>query len=138
MLESFILNVSFRVVKMTDTMFPVRVLRAIEGTTGQMRSQFGAGNAENLLVHDVIDAFLPVWNLRFKTPVQALYDFTQENAAFRERVKERCFRTSEQFLRKQIQDLVGQGRRSEDLVIAQIGNTVEDVGIVIIRHRILG
>lgn len=119
-----------------DAVFAVGVLAAIKGAPGQVGSQLRDGDAEDLVVQDVVDAKLSVWHQRFQASVQPFDDFPQEYATLGEWVKECRVRTPEKLLRQQVQDAVRQFWRGEDLVVAQVRDTVEHVRVVgTIHHR---
>ena len=51
----------------TDTVLAVGLLGAVERAAAHLSSEVGAGDAENLLRHDVVDALLQVGDLVFET-----------------------------------------------------------------------
>ena len=53
-----------------DTVLAVGLLSAVEGAAAHLGGEVGAGNAENLLGHNVVDALLQVGNLLFETREQ--------------------------------------------------------------------
>lgn len=119
-----------------DAVSAVGVLAAIKGAPGQVGRQLRDGDAEDLVVQDVVDAKLSVWHQRFQASVQPFDDFPQEYATLGEWVKECRVRTPEKLLRQQVQDAVRQFWRGEDLVVAQVRDTVEHVRIIgTIHHR---
>ena len=66
-----------------------------------------------------------------------LHQLAEEPAALGERVEEGGRRTAEQFLWQQVEHLVGQFGRRKHLVVAEVGNTVQYVRIVVTAvHRL--
>lgn len=51
----------------TDTVFAVGQFGAVEGAAAHLGGKVGAGDAENLLGHDVVNALLQVRDLLFET-----------------------------------------------------------------------
>ena len=118
-----------------NAVFAVGVLATVNGTAGQVGCQLRDGDAEDLVVQDMVDAELPVRHQGFKAPVEALDDFPEEDAALGERIQKLGVRTLEKVLRQQIQDAVSKLRRGEDFVVAQVGDSIEHVRIVITVHH---
>ena len=86
----------------------------------------------------MIDTFLTVWNIPFQASVQPFDYLTEKDSALAERVQKLCVRALEKFLRKKIKDAVRQFRRSEDLIVAQVRQTIEHIRIITVcRHRLL-
>ena len=110
-----------------DAVLAVGKLGAVERPAAHLGGEVGTGNAEDLSRHNVVDALLQVGDLRFQPSQQPLGNLAQEDATLRTGVEKACFRTAEQFLRQQVEHTVGQFRRSEDLVTAQIGQAVQYV-----------
>lgn len=110
-----------------DAVLAVGLLGAVERSTAHLCREVGTGDAEDLLGHNVVDALLQVGNLRFQPCQQPLGDLAQEDATLRTGVEEASLRTAKQLLRQQVQHSVGQLRRSEDLVAAQVGEAVQYV-----------
>jgi len=117
-----------------DTVFAVGQFGAVERATAHLGSEVGAGDAENLLGHDVVDALLQVGNLLFETRQQPFYNLAQEDAALAAGIEKPRFGTAEQLLRQQVEHSVGQLGRGENLVAAQIGQAIEDVGAIRVIH----
>jgi len=114
-----------------DTVFAVGLLGAVERAAAHLSSEVGAGDAENLLGHDVVDALLQVGNLLFETRQQPFRNLAQEDPALAAGVEEARLRTAEQLLRKQIEHSVGQLGRGEDLVAGKVGQAIEDVWTIV-------
>lgn len=81
-----------------DAVFAVGLFGAIEGAAAHLGSEVSAGNAKNLLGHDVVDALLQIGHLLFETRQQPFGNLTQENAALAARVKKARLAGTEQFL----------------------------------------
>lgn len=123
-------------IEMGDAVLAAGMLGAVDGAAGEIGCQLGDGDAEYLVVEDVVNAELPIWNDGLQPPVQPLDDLPEEDAALGERIQKPGVRTAEKVLRQQVQDAVGKLRRGEDFVVAQVGNAVEDVRVVVtVRHR---
>ena len=110
-----------------DAVLAVGKLGTIERPTAHLGGEVGTGDAEDLLGHNVVNTLLQVGDLRFQPSQQPLGNLAQEDATLRTGVEEASLRTAEQLLRQQIQHTVGQLRRGEDLVAAQIGKAVQYV-----------
>ena len=117
-----------------DTVFAVGLLGAVERAAAHLGGEVGAGNAEDLLGHNMVDALLQVWKLLFQPCQQPFGNLTQEDTAFAARVEKARLARTEQFLRQQVEHSVGQLGRGEDLVAAQIGQAIEDVGAIRVLH----
>ena len=114
-----------------DAVLTVGLLGAIERAAAHLGSEVGASDAENLLGHDVVDAFLQVGDLVFQPCQQPFGNFAQEDTALAARVKKARFGTAEQLLRQQVEHTVGQIGRGEDLVAGKVGQAVEDVWTIV-------
>ena len=68
------------------TILTIGLLGAIERATTHLGGEVGAGDAEDLLGHNMIDALLQVGNLLFKARQQPFGNLTQEDTAFAARV----------------------------------------------------
>lgn len=110
-----------------DAVLAVGKLGAVERAATHLGGEVGAGDAEDLSGHNVVNALLQVGNLRFQPSQQPLGNLAQEDATFRTRIEKASLRTAEQLLRQQIQHPVGQLRRGEYLIAAQVGQAVQYV-----------
>lgn len=110
-----------------DAVVAVGKLGAVECAAAHLGGEVGAGDAEELAGHDVVDAALQVGNFRLESSQQPLGNLAQEYAAFRAGVEEARRRTAEQLGRKQVEHAVGQLGRGEDLVAAEVGQAVQYV-----------
>lgn len=115
----------------TDAVFAVGLLGTVEGAAAHLGGEIGTGDAEDLLGHDIVDALLQVGDLLFETRQQTFGNLAQEDAALAAGIKESRSGTAEQLLRQQIEHSVGQFGRGEDLVAAEVGQAVEDVGAIV-------
>lgn len=116
------------------TILTIGLLGAIERATAHLSGEVGAGDAEDLLGHNMIDALLQVGNLLFKACQQPFGNLTQEDTAFATWVKKARLAGTEQLLWQQVEHSVGQLGRGEDLIAAQIGQAIEDVGAIRVLH----
>ena len=110
-----------------DAVLPVGALGAVERAAAHLGREVGAGNAEELLGHDVVDAPLQVGYLRLQSDEQPLGNLAQENAALGAGVEEARAAGAEQLLRQQVEHAAGQLGRGEDLVAGEVGQAVEYV-----------
>lgn len=117
-----------------NRVFAVRFLRAIHAPPRQQGGDFGDGYAENLLGEDVIDAFLTVGDDVFQSRHQAFGNLAQEDARLGGGVEEGHGGVAPNFLREQIQHLVGDVGRREDFVAGQVGEARKHVGVVVDEH----
>lgn len=110
------------------TILTIGLFGAIKGSAAHLGGEVGAGDAENLLGHDVVNALLQIGNLLFETCQQPFGNLTQEDPALAAGIEKPRFGAAEQLLRQQVEHSVGQLGRGEDLVAGKIGQAVEDVG----------
>ena len=110
-----------------DAVLSVGEFGTVERPAAHLGGEVGAGDAEDLSGHNVVDALLQVGDFRFQPSQQPLGYLAQEDAALRTGVEEPCLRTAEQLLRQQVQHPISQFRRSENLVAAQVGQAVQYV-----------
>ena len=134
-LATHIAQVALRIVeKGGHTILTIGLLGAIERAAAHLGGEVGAGNAEDLLGHNMVDALLQVWKLLFQPRQQPFGNLAQKNTAFATRVKKARFAGTEQLLWQQVEHSVGQLGRGEDLIAAQIGQAIEDVGTIRVLH----
>ena len=110
-----------------DAVLAVGLLGAVERPAAHLGSEVGAGDAEDLLGHNVVDALLQVGDFVLKASQQSLGYLPQEDSTLAARVKETRLWTAEQLLRQQVEHLVGQLRRREDLVAREVSQAVQYV-----------
>ena len=110
-----------------DAVLAVGELGTIERPTAHLGSEVGTGDAEDLSGHNVVDALLQVWDLRFQPSKQPLGNLAQKDTTLRTGIEKASLRTVEQLLRQQIEHTVGQLRRGKDLVAAEVGQAVQYV-----------
>lgn len=108
----------------------VWILRTIERSPREEARQLRDGDAEELLVEDVVKPLLQVGDLRLKPHDEPPRDLAQEDAALARRVEERRRRIAEEFLRQQVEHPVRDLRRREHLVVREIRQTAQHIGIV--------
>ena len=123
-------DVALGVVKAGDRVYAVGVLGTIETATGEQAGQLGDGDAVELVVEDVVHPFLQVGETLFQPDQQPLGDFPQKHPALARRVQELRVRVAEQLLRQHVQHGVRHLRRGEYLVVGEVRNAGEDVGVV--------
>ncbi len=134
-LAAHIAQVALHIVEnRTYTILSVGLLGAIECAAAHLGGEIGAGNTEDLLGHNMVDALLQVGNLLFKPSQQPFGNLAQEDTAFAAWVEKTRLAGTEQFLRQQIEHSISQLGRGEDLVAAQIGQAIEDVGAICVLH----
>ncbi|MPN61342.1 hypothetical protein SDC9_209078 [bioreactor metagenome] len=85
----------------------------------------------------MIDALLQIWYLRLQSRYQTLGYFTQEHSRFAGRVKKSGVGITEQFLRQHIEHLVHDIRRREHLIVREIRQTRQHIGIVYRTKQII-
>ena len=83
----------------------------------------------------MVNALLQVGYLVGQTVNQPLGYLAEEHPALGAGVEETGAGTAEELLRQQVEHLVGQLRRREHFVVAQVGQTGKYVGIVVIHSR---
>ena len=81
-------------------------------------------------MEDMIHPLLQIGDFIFKPHQQPLGNFPQKYAGFAGRVKECGVRVAEQFLRQQVQHPVRNLRRSEHLIVGQVGKTGQHIGVI--------
>ena len=102
-----IADVACLVVELRDAILAAGTLRAVETTAAHHGGQPGDGDAIKLVMHNVVDALLQVWDRVCQTFYQSLGNLSQKDAALRAGVKELGVRTPKQLLRQHVQHLVG-------------------------------
>ena len=134
-LASHIAQVALRIVETGGhTILTIGLFGAIECATTHLGGEVGAGNAEDLFGHNMVDALLQVGNLLFQPCQQPFGNLAQKDTAFAARVKKARLAGTEQLLWQQVEHSVSQLGRGEDLIAAQIGQAIEDVGAIVVLH----
>ena len=134
--EGLVEDMPLLIIEIADAMLAAGTPAAIERAAAQQRCQFCQGDAIHLMVHDMVDTLLTIGYLTGQAAVEPLHYLTQKHARLAERVEKGGRRVAKQFLGKHVQHLVGQHGRGEHLIVAQVGDAVEHIGIVcLIRHR---
>ena len=82
----------------------------------------------------MVNALLQVGYLLFEACQQSLGNLAQEDTTFAARVEKSRFAGAEQLGRQQIEHTIGQLGRGENFVTAQIGQTIENVGTIVVLH----
>ena len=100
-LASYIAQIALHVLKSrTDAVLAVGQFGTVERAAAHLGGEVGAGDAENLLGHDVVDALLQVGDLLFETRQQPFGNLAQEDSALAAGIKESRSGTAEQLLRQ--------------------------------------
>ena len=115
-----IADVAVLVVKLRDAILAAGTLRTVETTAAHHGGQTSDGDTIKLVMHNVVDALLKVWNRVCQAFYQSLGNLSQKDAALRAGIKKPRVGTLEQLLRQHVEHLVGQLRRCEHLVVAQV------------------
>ena len=123
-------DVSLHIIEACNGKRSVRILGAIHTSSGEKAGQFRDGDTVKLFFADMVDAFLKVRDLIFKTFDKPLSYFPKEDTTFACRVKELCIRIFKQILRQHIQHLVCHFGRSEDFIIRQIRKAEKHIGVI--------
>ena len=113
-----------------DAVFAVGLLGTVEGAAAHLGGEIGAGNAEDLFGHNMVDALLQVGNLLFQPCQQPFGNLAQKDPALAAGIEKSRFGAAEQLLRQQVEHSVGQLGRGEDLVAGKVGQTVENIGTI--------
>ena len=79
---------------------------------------------------DVVDAFLPVGNAVGQPRKQAAGYLAEEHACLAHGVEEGGLRVAPQRGGQQVEHVVDHGRRGEHLVVAQVGQARQHVGVI--------
>ena len=132
MADVAIADVASLVVEVRNAVLAAGILRAVEAATTHHGGQLRDGKPKELVVHDVVDALLPVGNFVGQTCNQALCYLTEKDSTLRARVEEAGVRTLEQLLRQQVEHLIGKSGRSKHFVVAQVSQTRQYVGVVVL------
>jgi len=90
-----------------DRVFPVGDFGAVQGAARHQTGELCDANPEELVLHDVVDALLPIGDLRFQPLVEPPGDLAQEHAGLAGWVEKSGFWIAPEFLRQEIQHLVG-------------------------------
>jgi hypothetical protein len=115
----------------TDRILPVGDFGAIHRATRKQGGQLRDGQAEQLILKDMVESLLPVGNLFLQSRVEAFSDLTQEHARLAARVKEPRILVTPDLFRKHIQYLIHELRRRKHLVTAQIRDAGQYVRVMV-------
>ena len=83
----------------TDAVLAVGQFGTVERAAAHLGGKVGAGDAEDLPGHDVVDALLQIGDLLFETRQQTFGNLAQEDPALAAGIKESRSGTAEQLLR---------------------------------------
>lgn len=78
-----------------DAVFAVGLLGTVEGAAAHLGGKVGAGDAEDLLGHDMVNALLQVGDMLFETRQQPFRNLAQEDPAFAARIEKPRFGAAE-------------------------------------------
>ena len=129
-LDVTIADVTCLIVELRDAILAAGILRAVEASAAHHGGQTSDGDAIKLVMHNVVDALLQVWNRVGQSLNQSLGNLSQKDTTLCAGVKELGVRTPKQLLRQHIQHLVGQLRWREHFVVAQVSQTRQYIGII--------
>lgn len=128
MAAAFVQQVALPVAKGgADAVLAVGLLGAVERPAAHLGGEVGAGNAEDLFGHNMVNSLLQVWHLALQANQESFNDLAQEDTTLTARVEESRLRATEQFLRQQVEHPVCQLRRGEHLVATQISQAIQYV-----------
>lgn len=136
--QRLVADIAIGIEKTANTMRAIGAATAIDRPTAEVGRQLGDGDAKHLMVQDMVDTLPAVGHHFLQSDVQTLDNLTQKDTTLTEWVQECSLGIGKKLLRQQVQHLVRQYRRRKDLVVAQVGKTVEHIGIVVtVRHSSL-
>jgi len=117
--------------------FPVGRLGAVNASTGEQGCQLSDGNPEKLVVKNMVDPFLLVGDLLFQSYIQTFGNLPKKHPRLAEWIEKPSILIAPDSLWNQVQNLVHQLRRRENLIAAQIGQAGQYIGVIIIsvQHR---
>ena len=113
----------------------VGVFRAVERATRDEGGELGRRNAEDLPMENVVDACLQIGNLLRESRNEPFRDFAQEDAALAADVEKSRRGIPKQFRWQQIEHLVHDSRRRKNLIIREVRQAAQHIGIVRVIHR---
>lgn len=123
-------DISLWVVESADGEGAVGEFRAIDASPRQQAGDFRDGDAEELLMEDMVPPSLQVRDDGFQSDQESLCDFAQKDPAFAGGVQEGGVRVLEELLRKQVQHCVRHIGGRKDLVVGEVCQTGQDVRVV--------
>ena len=129
-LDVTIADVTILIVELRDAILAAGTFRTVETTAAHHGGQSSDGDAIKLVMHNVVDALLQVWNRVGQSLNQSLGNLSQKDTTLCAGVKELGVRTPKQLLWQHIQHLVGQLRWGEHFVVAQVSQTRQYIGII--------
>ena len=98
-LASYVAQVTLHIIETGGhTILAIGLLSAIECAAAHLGGEIGAGNAEDLFGHNMVDALLQVGNLLFQPCQQPFGNLAQKDTALAARVKEARLAGAEQLL----------------------------------------
>ena len=124
-------DVAGSLIKAADAILAAGILAAIERTAANQRSKLRYRHAINLMMQDMVKALLHIGNLFGETIQQTLGYLTKKHTALTKRVEKLYLTIAPNLLWQKIEHTVGYLRRREYLIIAQIGQATEHIGIII-------
>ena len=131
-------DVALNGIEVDDRIAAIGIFAAIEAAARKEAGDLRHGDAVNLLMEDMVQPLLEIGDLIRQSHDQAPGNLPQEDAGLGRRVQKLGAGVPKQLLGQQVQHGVGDLRRGEHLVVAQIGQAGEDVRIVVggieVRH----
>ena len=122
-------------IKAADAITAAGILAAIERTSTHQGSKLRYRHAIHLMMQDMVKALLHIGDLFRETFQQALGYLTKKHTALAERVEKLHLTIAPNLLWQKIEHAVGYLRRREYLIVTQIGQTTEHIGIIIDHGR---
>ena len=129
-------NITAGVLKKRDGILAVGILGTIHTSPGEKAGQFSDCDAIQLLVENVVDAFLQIRDFLFQPLNQPFGNFPQKHPRLTGWVEKCCAAVMPQFFRQHIQHPVCYLRWCEHLIVGQIRQTGEDIRIIHIAVKI--
>ena len=107
MMERTIKDVAAFCGEANDAILTAGIFGTIDRTARKMGSEFRDGNAEHLLLQNVLNALSTIGHQRLQASVKPLDYFAKENTRLRHWVEKGCFGRSEHLFRQQVKHLIG-------------------------------
>ncbi len=128
-------DVAGSLIKAADAILAAGILAAIERTAAHQRSKLRYRHAINLMMQDMVKALLHIGNLFGETIQQTLGYLTKKHTALAEWVEKLYLTIAPNLLWQKIEHAVGYLGGVKHLIVAQIGQATEHIGIIIDHGR---
>ena len=128
-------NIAFCRVETTDAVLATGILAAIERTTTYQGGKFRYRHSIHLMVQDVVEPSLNIGNFIGKTYQQALGYLSQKDSTLRKRVEKLSLAIAPNILWQHVEHTIGYLRRRKHLIVAQISQATEHIGIIVDHGR---